>query len=222
MARKFMRAGLRQVVILGNGGHAKSVADAAGSAGYVVVGFLGLAGDRMLAAGSQELQSLDEIDFESTEIALGIGTNFVRSRIAAEVMESYPRARFVTVIHVTAWVSPLAQIAPGSVVLAQASVGPGAVLGFGTIMNTGSSVDHDATMGSFASLGPGARSGGDVSIGERSMVGLQAGILQGRSIGKDSVVGAKSLVIRDIPDLTVGWGVPCTPVRNRRREDPYY
>ena len=212
----------RQVVILGNGGHAKSVADAAGSAGFVVSGFLRLAGDRKPDAGSQELQSLDEIDLESTEIALGIGTNFARSRIAAEVMDSYPRARFVTVIHVTAWVSPLAKIAPGSVVLAQASVGPGAVLGFGTIMNTGSSVDHDATMDSFASLGPGARSGGDVSIGERSMVGLQAGILQGGSIGKDSVVGAHSLVIKDIPDLTVAWGVPCTPVRNRSREDPYY
>jgi len=212
----------RQVVILGNGGHAKSVADAAGSAGFVVSGFLRLAGDRKPDAGSQELQSLDEIDLESTEIALGIGTNFARSRIAAEVMDSYPRARFVTVIHVTAWVSPLAKIAPGSVVLAQASVGPGAVLGFGTIMNTGSSLDHDATMDSFASLGPGARSGGDVSIGERSMVGLQAGILQGRTIGKDSVVGAKSLVMRDIPDLTVAWGVPCEPVRNRSLEEPYY
>jgi sugar O-acyltransferase (sialic acid O-acetyltransferase NeuD family) len=211
----------RQLVILGHGGHAKSVADAARSAGFAVVGFLGLAEHQQPDYGPLALQSLDDIDLESTEIALGIGANFIRARVATDVVNSYPRARFVAVIHVTAWVSPLAEISPGSVVLAHAAVGPGAKLGFGAVLNTGSSLDHDSTLRSFASLGPGARTGGDVSIGERSAIGLQSGILQGRSVGRDSVVGAQSLVTRNIPDLTVAWGIPCSPMRERKAEDTH-
>ena len=211
----------RQIVILGHGGHAKSVADAAGSAGFVVVGFLGLEGNQHPDDGSPLLQSLDDIDLDSTEIALGIGANFIRARVAADVLNSYPHARFVSVIHVTAWVSPLAEISLGSVVLAHAAVGPGAKLSFGAFLNTGSSLDHDSTLQSFASLGPGARTGGDVSIGERSAIGLQAGVLQGRSVGRDSVVGAQSLVTRNIPDLTVAWGIPCAPMRERKAEDTH-
>jgi sugar O-acyltransferase (sialic acid O-acetyltransferase NeuD family) len=211
----------RRLVILGHSGHAKSVADAAGSAGFAVVGFLGLAEDQQQDSGSLGLQSLDDIDLESTEIALGIGANFIRARVAADVVNSYPRARFVAVVHVTAWVSSLAEISPGSVVLAHAAVGPGAKLGFGAVLNTGSSLDHDSTLRSFASLGPGARTGGDVSIGERSAMGLQSGILQGRSVGRDTVVGAQSLVTRNIPDLTVAWGIPCAPMRERKAEDTH-
>jgi len=211
----------RQLVILGHGGHGKSVADAAGSAGFSVVGFLGLEEDQQPDYGPPALQSLDEVDLESTEIALGIGANFIRARVAEDVMNSYPRARFVAVIHVTAWVSPLAKISPGSVVLAHAAVGPGAKLGLGSVLNTGSSLDHDSTLQSFASLGPGARTGGDVSIGERSAIGLQSGVLQGRSVGSDSVVGAHSLVTRNIPDLTVAWGIPCAPMRDRKAEDTH-
>jgi sugar O-acyltransferase (sialic acid O-acetyltransferase NeuD family) len=211
----------RQLVVLGHGGHAKSVADAAESAGFGVVGFLGLAEGHQFDYGSPALQSLDDIDLESTEIALGIGANFVRARVAAEVMNAYPRARFAAVLHVTAWVSPHAEISPGSVVLAHAAVGPGAKLGFGALLNTGSSLDHDSTLQGFASLGPGARTGGDVSIGKRSAIGLQSGVLQGRSVGMDSVVGAHSLVTRNIPDLTVSLGIPCAPIRERKAEDPH-
>ena len=211
----------RQLVILGHGGHAKSVADAAESAGFAVIGFLGLAEGQQPNYGSSALQSLEDIDLESTEIALGIGANFIREQAAADVVSSHPRARFVTIIHVTAWVSPLAEISPGSVVLAHAAAGPGAKLGFGAVLNTGSSLDHDSTLQSFASLGPGARTGGDVSIGERTAIGLQSGVLQGRGVGRDSVVGAKSLVTRNIPDLTVAWGTPCTPMKGRKAEDAH-
>ena len=216
-----MTQATRQLVIVGHGGHAKSVADAAESAGFAVVGFLGLSEHQQPDYGPLALQSLDDIDLESTEIALGIGANFIRARVAAEVVNSHPRARFVSVIHVTAWVSPLAEVSPGSVVLAHAAVGPGAKLGFGAVLNTGSSLDHDSTLQNFASLGPGARTGGDVSIGERSAIGLQSGVLQGRSVGSDSVVGAHSLVTRNIPDLTVAWGIPCAPMRERRAEDTH-
>ena len=213
---------LRQLVILGNSGHATSVADAAASAGFTVIGFVGLPGDGSPDTKQISLGSLGDIDLASTEIAWGIGTNFLRARVAEEVSEAYPGARFAPIIHSTAWVSPSATVAPGAVVLAHASVGPGATVCAGAILNTGSSLDHDSRLGDFSSLGPGARTGGDVTIGERSMIGLQAGILQGRTIGADSVIGAMSLVTRDIADLSVAWGVPARSVRGRHHEDPYF
>jgi len=77
-------------------------------------------------------------------------------------------------------------------------------------------------MGDFASLGPGSRTGGNVSIGQRSVLGLQAGILQGRTIGEDTVVGAHSLVVEDIPPLSVAMGAPCRVTRSREWDENYY
>jgi len=213
---------LRQLVILGNSGHTTSVADAATASGFTVIGFIGMPGDGSPDAKQMSLGSLSDVYLASTEIAWGIGTNFLRARVAEEVSEAYPGARFAPIIHSTAWVSPSATVAPGAVVLAHASVGPGATVGAGAILNTGSSLDHDSRLGDFSSLGPGARTGGDVSIGERSMIGLQAAILQGKTVGFDSVIGAMSLVTRDIADLSVAWGVPARSVRGRHREDPYF
>ena len=208
------------MVVIGDGGHAASVAEAAESSGFQVAGFIDIGAE---AAPMESLNSrVRELDFETTALAIGVGTNFLRAAIHAVVSSEFPAASFPYIIHQTAWLSPSAEIASGVTLLAHSSVGPNAKLGLGSLINTGASLDHDSELGAFASLGPGARTGGNVKVGSRAMIGLQAGILQGRTVGEDSVVGAQSLVLEDIPSLSVAVGSPCRVIRSRERDERYY
>ncbi len=212
---------MKNLIVIGVGGHAGSVADAARSAGFTIVGFFDGSGDR--TAGEREaLDSLNGVDLEATGFVLGIGANFSREDAYATIKNSYPGAQFPVIAHSSAWVSPSANLAEGAVVMSMASIGPGCSVGVGSLVNTGSSLDHDSTMGSFASLGPGARTGGNVTIGERTVIGLNAGILQGISVGSDTVIGAHSLVNEAMRDSVVAYGTPVTVVRKRQRDDRYY
>ncbi len=211
----------KDLMLIGSGGHAGAVADAATSAGFNVLGFFDptappAAGDRKVVT------SLDGIDIGATSFALGIGANYSREDAYANIKSFFPDAHFPAIVHSSAFVSPMATLAEGVVVMSMASVGPGCVVEVGALLNTGSSLDHDSFLGPFASLGPGALTGGNVRIAERTVIGLNAGILQGVSLGSDTVVGAHSFVNKDIPGATVAYGVPAAPVRQRQRDDRYY
>ena len=211
-----------RLMVIGPSGHAQSVLEAADSAGFVVDGTISTENSDGDIGFASLISALHDVDIVTTALALGHGVNHVRFRAFEEVISEFPRAQFPPIIHSSAWVSPTASLGRGAVVLAQASVGSGSTLGAGALINTGASLDHDSTLGDFASLGPGARTGGNALIGPRTMLGLQAGILQGRTIGEDTVVGAHSLVVEDIPPLSVAMGIPCRVTRSREWDENYY
>lgn len=210
------------LIIVGAGGHALSVADAALSAGWTVFGFYSPDGTGPASILGPVLSSLDALDLSATAFALGIGTNHLRQTVAEDMSKRFAQTEIVSVIHATAWVSPNATVHPGAAILAHTSVGPGSTVGHGALLNTGACLDHESSLGDFASLGPGARTGGNVSVGERTMIGIQAGILQGVTVGSDCVVGAHSLVNSDLDSNIVAWGTPATTVRARLKDDSYY
>ena len=212
----------RKVAILGAGGHALSVADACASMGLSVVGFITQQSPSINTRGIPVVSHLADLDLNSVELALGIGSNFAREDAYRDAISSHPEARFTSVIHSSAWVSPHATIEQGCVVLGQSAVGPECIVREGSLINTGASLDHESVLEAFASLGPGAHTGGRVAIGQRSVIGLNAGILQGRSVGADSVIGAQSLVTSDIESGIVAVGSPARAIRTRQREDTYY
>ena len=211
-----------ELVIIGAGGHALSVADAALSSGWDSISFYSHGGTGPAASVGPIFSSFDSLDVTKTAFALGVGTNHEREDAWEEVVKHFPHAQLISVIHATAWVSPHSTVHEGAVILTQASVGPGSTVGLGALLNTGASLDHDSSLANFGSLGPGARSGGNVHIGERTMVGMQAGILQGVTVGSDSVIGAHSLVNQDVESNAVAWGTPARVMRSRAREDAYY
>ena len=213
---------LPSLMVIGSSGHAQSVLEAADTAGFVVAGRVSTANLDGDIGFASLISALRDIDLVTTALALGHGVNHVRFRAFEEVLSVFPQAQFPPIIHSSAWVSPTASLGRGAVVLSEASVGSGSTLGVGALINTGASLDHDSTLGDFASLGPGARTGGNTLIGPRTMLGLQAGILQGQTIGEDTVVGAHSLVIEDIPALSVAIGTPCRVTRSREWDENYY
>lgn len=212
----------RKLVIIGSGGHALSVWDAAVSAGFTVEAFLDPNTQAREQGDTRVIAGLDSIDLDGVGFALGVGSGFAREAAMRELVETVTEAHFPPVVHFTAYVSPGSKLEDGVVVLSHAHVGPGCTLGIGALLNTGSSLDHHSTLGEFATLSPGARTGGRVHIGNRSMVGLNAGVLEGVTVGEDSIVGALSMARRNIPNNSVAYGNPCVIVRERAREEPYF
>lgn len=211
----------QRIVVIGAGGHARVVIEAARLAGHEVVGVLARdAGDSSEVLGSPVLGRDDEAAqvlartagrFDSVIVA--IGDNHVRARVVSRLTKNVPGVAFATVVHPSAIVSPTARIETGAMVLAGAVIGVNATIGRHCIVNTMASIDHDDQIEEFASVAPGAVLGGTVRVGARTAICLGSKIIQGISIGSDSVVAAGATVVRDIGDRVVVMGTPARVLR---------
>ena len=211
-----------QLIVVGAGGHALSVADAAVSSGWTIGGFYSPEGLGPASVLGPILSELESEHVVGRAFALGIGTNYTRELALRDITSRFPDVEIAPIIHKSAWVSPQATVYPGATVLAHAAVGAGSIVETGALLNSGASLDHEGILGNFASLGPGARTGGHVIIGSRTMIGIQAGIQHGVTVGSDCVVGGHSFVNSDLASNIVAWGTPARTVRTRLKDDPYY
>ena len=204
------------LLILGAGGHAKVVAETAISSGVASsVVFLDdrckgpdacppFLGCSVIGPLALALQADARSQFDAAVVAIGHAATRLRW------IHQLQAAGFnlPVLIHPTAWVSPSAQLGPGSVFFAQVAVNAQASIGKGVILNTGCSVDHDAQISDAVHICPGARLAGEVQVGPRSWIGIGASVIQQVCIGSDVTVGAGAAVIGDLPDGVTVVGVP--------------
>ncbi|QYK48172.1 MAG: acetyltransferase [Phycisphaeraceae bacterium] len=215
------------LVLIGGGGHALVVAEAAAMSGRPIRGFLdddpgaplGSLDGVLSASGAPPVQikrlgglaavvSLDELG--RCEIILAIGDLKARRRMI-ETLGASGIARGVkiaTIIHPRAIVSPSAIIEQG------VFIGPGAVvhsrarIGAHAIINSGAIVEHECVIGENAHIAPGAAMGGRVTIGEDALLGIGSRVLPNLEVGSGSTVGAGAVVIRRVSGLQTVIGCP--------------
>lgn len=212
---------LPALVIVGAGGHGRSVFEAVNAAGFHVEAFLDDSREGESCFGIPVMSTSGfDLNNSSFGLVLAIGDNSIREDARAS-LEIHDPARFPAVVHPSASVSSLASVGHGTVILQNASVGAGASIGNFCIINSSSSVDHDCILEPFSSIAPGGILGGGVQIGSRSAVGMAAAVQHGISVGYDSVVGASSFVNYDVPEECVVYGTPARFVRSRTRGDQY-
>jgi sugar O-acyltransferase (sialic acid O-acetyltransferase NeuD family) len=198
--------------VFGAGGHGKVVADAALRAGlgplsgFVADGPPPDAAPLGLPFLGDFAWLIREAGRRRCAVALGVGDNAARERIAAECTAR--AIALVTVVHPAAVIAASSVLEPGCVVLAGAVVNPDARIGRGAVVNTRAVVEHDVRVGDFAHLSPGVATGGAARIGARAHLGLGAVLLPRVAVGQDAVVGAGAVVTRDVPDAVVALGVP--------------
>jgi len=144
-------------------------------------------------------------------VALGIGDSRGRERLVHRCGDL--GIQIVTLVHPSASVSRTANLAPGSVVMAQAAINPNAQIGRGAIVNTGAVVEHDVEVGDFAQVAPNAAVGGASRMGQHCFLGMGAVVIQCVNVGRDTIVGAGAVVVRDLPDGVLAIGVPARVVR---------
>ena len=171
---------MKRLLIVGAGGHGRSVAEAVLAAGkYELVGFVDDAApslqcvwDLPVFGASADLTSYGQY---ADAAIVAIGNN----RLREELQQRLHAAGFelATVIHPKAVVSPRAVIGAGSAIMAGAIVGTEAHLGAGVIVNCGAVVDHQCRVEDFGHLGVNAGMAGCAVLGRGAWI--QAGSVLG-------------------------------------------
>lgn len=189
---------MKDLILVGGGGHCKSVIDAALSAGLRVRGIL----DRPDQVGADVLgvpvvgtdddapRYVGDCDFVVT--VGSIQDPSLRVRLWEYLVGI--GARMATVVASTARVSPFAEVGSGTVILHNACVNACARIGCNSIINTLANVDHDCAVGSHTHISTCASLNGGVTVADRVFVGSNTVVNQGVSIGPDIVVGSGCLV----------------------------
>jgi sugar O-acyltransferase (sialic acid O-acetyltransferase NeuD family) len=209
-----------KAVLIGAGGHARVVLDAARAGKRIDVvaiidddpakhgtPFEGLTieGDRSI------LPALRRRGVEA--IVFGVGSTVVSAarRSLFEGVRSIG-LEVPPVVHPSAVISPTARIGRACVVFAGAVLNPEVELGDNVIVNTAAFLEHDVRIGAHAHVSPGARLAGGVIVGEGAHIGIGATVLRGVHIGRDVMVGAGTVVLRDLADGSRVAGVPAHPI----------
>jgi UDP-perosamine 4-acetyltransferase len=193
-----------KVLVIGAGGHAKVVIDAARAAGYVVVAAIGSPDGASDVLGVPVVPSAEGISADGFIVA--VGDNRHRAALFSEYTVAGLTA--VPVVHPSAVIAEGAEIAEGAFVAAGVVVNPGARIGCNAILNTGCTVDHDCVIGSHAHIGPGVNLCGGTTIGVGTLVGVGACAIPGTVVGAWCTVGAGASVVDPVPDGLTVVGVP--------------
>src|SRR4051812_10034883 len=219
---------MSRVIVIGGSEQGRQVLDAILVRGFhTAVGVLDRARPRgELVAGVPVLGRDDELASCATDVGadhfvVAIGDNATRGRVLERAADACPQLEAATIVHPSAVIGHDATVGPGAILLAGCVVGNGTHVGRGALLGIRSSIDHDGVLGDHASLGPGATTGGTVRIGHTTAVGLGANVIHGVTIGDDTIVGAGALVLSDLPDRVVAYGVPARVARSRQPGERY-
>ncbi len=199
------------LALLGGGGHALVVADAAAALRVRLAGFYD---DDPQAPASRDFAHLgtlaDAVARAPSAWIIAIGNLEVRAGVI-ETMRTHEQGA-AAVIH------PAAVVAPSAVIGRGVFIGPGAIvnaraeIGEHAIVNSGAVIEHECVVGINAHIGPGAAIGGGVHVGANTLVGIGSTVLPGLRIGSASLVGAGAAVIENVSDSQRVAGVPARPM----------
>ncbi len=184
--------------------------------GPELVGFLD---DRATLRGSTllDLPVLGDggwLEGEDAAVVVTIGDPAARRRVAARLAGQ--GARFATLVHPTAVLTPWVALGEGSVVMAGCTFTANVTVGRHVMINPGCTLAHDVALGDFAYLSPGVDLAGRAAVEEDAYLGTAAVVIPGHRVGARSVVGAGGVVTRDVPpDVTVA-GVPARLLKEHR------
>lgn len=194
---------MKEVVIIGAGGHAKVVID-------IILQREKILNDNLIIKGI-----LDDTFKENEEkkifgipivgkinkilelpsniyYIIAIGNNTIRKKIA----QNYEKIKYITLIHPKAVIAENVSISTGTVLMAGSIVNSYTKIGKHCIINTGSIIEHDNTIEDYVHISPRATLCGGVIVEEESWIGAGSTIIQGLKIGKKVIIGAGAVAIK--------------------------
>lgn len=203
---------LKPLILVGGGGHCKSVIDVAESAGYEILGILDMPEDvgkqvldyKVIGTDDDIPQYVDKAEFM---ITVGFIKNpAIRIKLYKRIKEA--GGKLATIVASTARVSKYATLGEGTVIMHQAFINAGAQIGANCIINTFCNIEHDAIVGDQCHISTGTMVNGDCKIGDQVFVGSQSVLANGITIGDDIIVGAASFVRKNISETGIYSGNP--------------
>jgi sugar O-acyltransferase (sialic acid O-acetyltransferase NeuD family) len=208
---------MKNLAILGAGGHGKVAADIAEQLGWNVH-FFDAAYPEVAHCGHWDVvgdeTSLVEHANKYDAIFIAIGNNFIR--------ETKQKQFKALGLNITSLISPDAilsdhiEIGDGVLIVANACVNIDSTIADGVIINTGANIDHDNSIGAFTHISPGVNLAGETTIGQRCWIGIGSSVIHQINISDDVMVGAGAVIINDVPANVTLVGCPARIVSKNK------
>lgn len=202
---------MEDIILIGLGGHGKSVADSIEQKGeYRIVGYseptdLGLYHGYTWLGTDEELGYYFGQGIRNVFICTGyLGKGRIRDKLYALVKKI--GFKLPVILDPSAVISKEATFGEGTFVGKRALVNAGSRIGKMCIINSGSVVEHECIVGDFTHISVGAVLCGNVHISNHSFIGAHSTIIQNVGIGKDAIVGAATLVRENVADNRMVFG----------------
>lgn len=195
---------MKELVLIGGGGHAKSCVDVLLSTNeFKIVGVLdnrenspveNLGIERL---GSDKDLHLFKDRFDSVLICVGQ----IKDAIPRIQLYNWIRTlgfELATVKSPFAHCSPFARISDGTIVMHKAVINADAQIGSNCIINSLALVEHDCEIGAHCHISTGARINGGVRVGARTFIGSGAIIRESVRISEGSIIPAGARIMSDV------------------------
>ncbi len=205
----------RKLLIIGAGGHARSVIDIIfQDDSYSIVGCIDTCyGNKSNVEGMDDIPIIGNDDMLQSFYDQGIHFAFVAlgsSKLRRKLFDMLEAIGYenINVISKHSVISRRAKLGKGICVMPGAVINVNSVIGDATIVNTSCSIDHDCTIFKGCHIAPGVTLSGTVTLGEGVHIGTGASVIDGISIGAETYVGGGAVVVNDLPSNVLAVGVP--------------
>ncbi|MDR0291619.1 MAG: NeuD/PglB/VioB family sugar acetyltransferase [Elusimicrobium sp.] len=188
-----------KIILVGCGGHARSVADVLlsdnPSAEIIFVDVNAGDGEKIFG-----FPVLKKMPAAAARVHCAVGDNLKRKAVW--------RKTNMSVISKDAYISPSAKVGRGVFIGRGAHIGPLAEIGDGCIINTSCVIEHSARVGNFCHVSVGTIICGRVELGDNVFAGAGSVVKDAVRICSNVTVGAGAAAVKNIAAAGVYTGVP--------------
>ena len=209
-----------KLVIWGASSHAMVVADIVRLRGdYALAGFLDDINPQRrgtdfygapVLGGREQLAGLRRCGIRA--VIVGIGHNAARLRLSA--LARAAGLELATAVHPNAMLSASANVGAGTVVKAGAVIDPGVSIGENVIISSCVSIGHNCVLHDGVRTSLGVLVSGEGTVGRATWLATGVVVIDRIRIGEYSLIGTGAVVLNDIPDRVVAYGIPAKVVRS--------
>ena len=214
-----------KIILVGAGGHAKSVVDTLEKAKlFEIVGFVdkeeigkNIYRAYKIIGHDEELEALYRSGVKHAFVCVGyMGKSSVRAHLYCELKRiGY---KLPVIIDDTAIIASDVQTDEGTYIGKGAVLNSAVHIGKMCIINTSAIVEHEAVVGDFSHISVGAVLCGQTEIADNVLVGANSTVIQNIQVGKESIIGAGSVVTKDIGSRAIAVGVPARVINAMKEQ----
>ena len=194
------------IILIGAGGHAKSVIDVVEQEGkYQIMGLIGIPEEVQSKCLDYPIIGTDGDLFKIAKICNHAIITLGQIKSPKARMRLYEGAikvgfQLPTIVSPLSYVSRHATLDVGSVVMHGAIINAGAKVGINCIINSRALLEHGAIVSDHCHISTGVILNGDVCVGAGSFVGSSSTVKEGVEIGQHCVIGMGLSVRLNQPD----------------------
>ena len=222
---------MKEILIFGSESHSRIIlSEIIQIKGYRVIGFIdeNLKKETIIETYKNKkykvvsnIKGINKLLNKNTFGIIGIGSNFLRKKVAEKVNKIYKNFNWTTIISKNSTINRNVRIGKGSLIVSGSVINTGTKIGEHCLINTSSSIDHDNIFENYSSTGPNVTTGGNVELGQCSHLGIGSTVKNQISIGDNTIIGAQSMVLKNCNKNSVYYGIPAKKIRDREDNSKY-